>query len=78
MSDRSLVAGSAALTICETLMLFLNERGLMDDADCIGVLEDAATAHEADTSDPSTQEFHADVAVLIRGIIAGGNSVRRS
>ncbi len=70
------IAGAAALSICESLLLALNDRRVLPEKEIVGILQDAAAAHEsADQADQA--EMHAAVAALINGILAGGNSVRR-
>ena len=77
MSTASEHAGQAALSICEALLLALNDRGLLPEHEIVGVLRDAAATHEkAVGTDPET-EGHRAVADLINAIIAGSNSVRR-
>ena len=70
------IAGTAALSICESLLLALNDRKILPENEILGVLTDAAAAHEFATG-ADRAEMHAAVAALINGIIAGGNSVRR-
>jgi hypothetical protein len=70
------VAGAAALAICESLLLALNDRNILPETEIVGILKDAAAAHEFATGD-GRAEMHASVAALINGILAGGNSVRR-
>lgn len=71
------VAGTAALAICESLILALNDRNILPEQEIVGVLRDAAAAHENDPGTDGLGNLHAAVAVLINKIIAGGNSVRR-
>lgn len=71
-------AGQAALSICEALMLALNDRGLLPEHEIVGVLRDAAATHENAVGTDLETERHQAVAGLINAIIAGGNSVRRS
>ena len=40
------VSGTAALTICESLLLALNERKIIPEREILGILKDAAAAHE--------------------------------
>ncbi|WP_138936600.1 hypothetical protein [Roseovarius arcticus] len=76
MSEHS-TSGIAALSICEALMLALNDAKVLPEREILGVLEDAAATHEnAGGSDLEIEE-HKAVARLIKKIIAGGNSVRR-
>lgn len=70
------IAGTAALAICESLLLALNDRNILPEREIVGVLKDAAAAHEF--APPGEEDaLHAAVAALINNILAGGNSVRR-
>lgn len=71
-------AGRAALTICEGLLLAMNDHGLLPEHEIMGVLRDAATTHENAIGTDDEMAQHRAVAELINTIIAGGNSVRRS
>ena len=77
MSDHNTHAGMAALSICESLMLALNDAHILPEAEILGVLKDAAEVHENIKETDANFADHQAVAVLIRKIIAGGNSVRR-
>jgi hypothetical protein len=70
------VAGTAALSICESLLLALNDRKILPEDDIVGVLRDAAAAHANDPGDDGQTDLHDAVAALITRILAGGNSVR--
>lgn len=70
-------AGYAALAICESLLLALNDRNILPEREIVGVLQDAAAAHENAPNGDGLAELHRAVADLINRIIAGGNSVRR-
>lgn len=70
-------AGHAALAICESLLLALNDRNILPEREIVGILKDAAAAHENAPGTDGLAELHDAVAGLINGIIAGGNSVRR-
>ena len=76
MSDQDDIAGTAALTICESLLLALNDHKILPETEIVGILRDAAAAHEVPPDDGKA-EMHAAVARLINSILAGGNSVRR-
>lgn len=70
------VPGTAALAICESLLLALNDLEILPESEIVGILRDAADAHEnAPAGDDD--ELNSAVAKLINGILAGGNSVRR-
>ncbi|AZL61155.1 hypothetical protein EI545_12235 [Tabrizicola piscis] len=71
------VAGTAALAICESLLLALNDRNILPEREIVGILRDAAAAHANDPGEDGRTELHNSVATLINGILAGGNSVRR-
>jgi hypothetical protein len=67
----------AALTICEALLLALNDAGILPEKEIMGVLTDAAVTHENAVGSKADVERHQAAAALLRRIIAGGNSVRR-
>jgi hypothetical protein len=72
------VSGTAALAICESLLLALNDHNILPEAEIVGILKDAAAAHHHAPKDAhGTSALHTAVATLINGILAGGNSVRR-
>lgn len=71
------VAGNAALAICESLLLALNDRNILPEREIVGILQDAAAAHANDSAHDGQEEMHKAVAALINAILAGGNSVRR-
>ena len=69
--------GSAALSILESLLLALNDRKILSEGEIVGILTDAATAHENTTEPGSSHDHHKAVVALINQILDGGNSVRR-
>ncbi len=77
MPDISDVPGTAALAICESLLLALNDRNILPEHEIVGILRDAAAAHSNDMGQDGKAELHNAVADLINSILAGGNSVRR-
>jgi hypothetical protein len=82
MSVPNEIAGIAALSICESLLLALNDHKILPEREVVGVLHDAAAAHEFaadadEAQDTVSADMHTAVAALINGILAGGNSVRR-
>ncbi len=77
MSDLNTHQGMAALSICEALMLALNDANVLPEGEIVGVLKDAAATHENATGTEIEVKRHKAVAALINLIIAGGNSVRR-
>jgi hypothetical protein len=78
MTNDTTYSGMAALSICEALLLALNDANILPEREIMGVLADAAAAHEnAGSSDPQIAR-HRAVAALINHIISSGNSVRRT
>lgn len=77
VSDHNTHSGMAALSICEALMLALNDAQILPEAEILGVLKDAADGHGNIEETDVDFEDHQAVAILIRKIIDGGNSVRR-
>ena len=71
------VAGNAALSICESLLLALNDRKILPEREIVGILTDAAAAHFNASEQDDQVEMHKAVAALIHKILDGGNSVRR-
>ncbi len=71
------VAGNAALAICESLLLALNDRKILPEREIVGILNDAASAHLDASANDDQAEMHKAVVALINRILAGGNSVRR-
>jgi hypothetical protein len=78
MTKRNDYSGMAALTICESLLLALNDHEILPESDIMGVLSDAAATHENAVETETDGAAHEAVAILITKIISGGNSVRRS
>mgnify|MGYP001232116669 CR=1 FL=1 len=71
------VAGIAALSICESLLLALNDRNVLPEKEIVGILKDAAATHAMVPAADGEKATHDAVAALINKIIDGGNSVRR-
>ena len=78
MSDiKDLAAGSAALAICESLLLALTELRILDDHDARGVLEDAAAAHRGVESTAPDAAVHIEAAHIIEHILSIRNALPR-
>lgn len=71
------VSGTAALAICESLLLALNDHNILPEVEILNILKDAAAAHENSPGLGGNGALHDAVAALINKILAGGNSVRR-
>ena len=68
--------GSAALGICESLLLALTELKVFSETDVAGLLEDVAAAHRGATATSTTPEKHQAVVALVERILAGKDGVR--
>jgi hypothetical protein len=78
MTDiKDIAAGSAALAICESLLLALTELKVIDDHDARGVLEDAAAAHRGVERSAQDAAVHNEAAHIIEHIIAIQNALPR-
>lgn len=77
MNQISDIPGTAALAICEALLLALNDHKILPEREILGILTDAAAAHQNAQEKGHNSELHSAVAALINRILDGGNSVRR-
>jgi hypothetical protein len=77
MTKMNDIEGIAALAICESLLLALNDRKILPEIEIMGVLADAAASHSNAPDGEGTEGKHQAVAALIQRIIDSGNSVRR-
>ncbi len=66
MSEHNAEKGIAALSICEALLLALNDAKVLPEQEIVGVLEDAATSHENAGGSNIEIKEHEAVATLIR------------
>lgn len=71
------IDGSAALAICESLLLALTDRNILDEQEVMSLMADAANAHRNAALEKDGDPGHGEVADLIEAIVNGGNSVRR-
>lgn len=77
MADGASIDGLAALVICESLLLALNDRNVMPEEVILEVLASAAKTLDSTEIGTGDTQTKTDAAKLIRKIIAGRNSVRR-
>ena len=68
--------GTAALGICESLLLALTDLKIISESDARNLLTDVATAHEQAAAASQTPERHQAVADVLRRIIDSKNGVR--
>jgi hypothetical protein len=76
MTASSNAAGLAALSICESLLLSLTDLKILESAEAISILQDAAAAHRRASTEGKEPQQHLDAAEVIERIIKGKNSVR--
>jgi hypothetical protein len=76
MTTSSNAAGLAALSICESLLLSLTDLKIIESAEAISILQDAAAAHRGASAEAKEPQPHHDAADVIERIIKGKNSVR--
>ena len=69
-------AGAAALSICESLLIALNDLKIIDDKETRAILKDAAESHRNAMPGSANPEEHRAIADLIDRIVDGKNSVR--
>jgi hypothetical protein len=71
------ISGIAALSICESRLLAVNDGHVLTEASILGVLADASSSHANTEANDPKHAMHLEVAALIQAIIDSGNSVRR-
>lgn len=76
MPGPSDIAGMAALSICESLLLALADRKILPEKEIVGILQDAADAHVV-AADDDQADLHTAVAAVINKIVVGKGVVRR-
>jgi len=70
------VDGTAALGICESLLIALTDLKIISEQDARDLLTDIATAHEVAATHSQTPEMNRAVATIVRRILAGKNGLR--
>ncbi|NYZ14068.1 hypothetical protein HL658_16050 [Azospirillum sp. RWY-5-1] len=74
MAAQGDAAGLAALSICESLMIALVEKGILEVEEARSALEDAASAHQVLRSSHQDDPPHALAAELIERLITQMNA----
>lgn len=69
--------GTAALGICESLLLALTDLKLISEQDALNLLTDVGNAHAEAAETSPTPEKHQAVVEIIERIRSGRNGVRR-
>jgi hypothetical protein len=77
-SDDTKAASLAALSVCESLLLGLAERGTIDEEERKQILRDAAAAHRqlAERDDPAG--LHDRVATILERLAEGADGTMRA
>jgi hypothetical protein len=68
--------GSAALGICESLLLALTDLKIITEQDARDLLTDVATSHEEAAATSLSPAGHGAVVEIVQRILAGKNGVR--
>ena len=68
--------GTAALGICESLLLALTDRKIISEQDARDLLTDVATSHEEAAQTSKTPDRHHAVIAIVQRILVGKNGVR--
>ena len=69
--------GTAALGICESLLLALTETKVISEQDARDVLTDVVSTHQDAVAKSQNPEQHLAVVAIVQRILAGKNGVRR-
>ncbi len=76
LSSDSAVLGAAALSLCQSLLLALQDRKILENAEVNGLLEDVVSAHRNAAADGEEPEFNNAVADAVSSIIRTEDPVR--
>lgn len=76
MSNDSAAVGLAALSICESLILSLGDRGLLDELETTNLLEDVIAVHHNAAEAGDNPVLHNTVVRLVTRILRGENAGR--
>jgi hypothetical protein len=70
--------GTAALGICESLLVALTDLKIISEQDARDLLTDVATTHDEAAAASQTPERNRAVIEIVERILAGKNGVRHS
>jgi hypothetical protein len=68
--------GSAALGICESLLLALTDGKIISERDARDLLTDVVTTHQEAVTTSQTPDKHHAVIAIVQRILAGKDGVR--
>jgi hypothetical protein len=71
VADNSAAVGLAAFSVCESLILALQDLGLLDERETRGLLEDVIGAHRSAAASSDDPELHEAVAGVVDRILRG-------
>ncbi len=74
---KEIAPGLAALSICESILISLEDLKIASAKEVSAILDDAAAAHRNADQASQDQSLHREVVAIIERIIAGGNSVSK-
>lgn len=74
MAVQQHAAGSAALSICEALLIALVEKGVLSLEEVQAALEDAAAAHQGGEAMGADSQFHHVVVQILERLIVQLNA----
>lgn len=74
--EETKLAGTAALSICQSLLIALCDLKVFSDKEAQAVLEDAATTHLSAAPGSANYEHHRAVGALINRILEGKDPIR--
>jgi hypothetical protein len=68
--------GTAALGICESLLIALTDLKVITERDARELLTDVATSHQEAAAQSATPDTHEAVVAIVQRILAAKNGVR--
>ncbi len=76
MANDSAAVGLAAPSICESLILSMGDRGVLDELETKNLLEDVIAVHHSAAETSDDPALHNAVARLVDRILKGENAER--
>jgi hypothetical protein len=70
------VDGTAALGICESLLIALTDANIITERDARDLLTDVLTSHQEASATSTTPDRHHAVVAIVQRILAGKDGVR--
>lgn len=76
MTNTTDAPGLAALAICESILIALEDHKVLPGNEILGILVDAAASHSSAPNGTDATDTHSAVAALIQTIITNRKSAR--